>query len=157
MSGIYKVPFSYTGNAAPSAIDLCEVTAHATKILVLLGFTIFQTSDFKDAEEEGLELIFSTGHTVSGSGGSAVTPVPTQTNGGAAGFVAEAGNTTIAGTGTITERGRWGWNVRMEKEKMFTEAEQIIIEPALRGIFKYNTTPGDSLAIRGELILQEVG
>jgi hypothetical protein len=156
MDRVYKVPFSYTGNAAPASIDLLELNAAAGMPLYVLGFTIFQTSDFGDAAEEGTELIFSTAHSTSGSGGSASTPV-THQGAAAASFTAEQANTTIATGGTPVERGRWGWNVRMEKEKVFAEFERILVPGGGRGVFKYNTTPADSLTIRGELIVLEVG
>ncbi len=155
MRGIFKVPFAYTGNAAPSALDLCELNADAARPLTLLGYTIFQTSDFGDAAEEGIELVFNTGHSTSGSGGSTSTPVPTDPDFQAAVFAAEQANTTIAASGTIVERGRWGWNVRMEKEKIFAECEQIKIPGGGRGVFKYGNAPADSVTIRGELIVLE--
>lgn len=153
MSGIYKVPFNYTGTGP---LDLVELNPSASQPLLLLGFTIFQTSDFGDAAEEGQELTLETGNSTSGSGGASATPVSTYTDGGAAGFTAEMGNTTPASGGTNVERGRWGWNVRMEKEKMHTEAEQIKIAAGVRGVFRLKGTSADSLTIRGELIIQEV-
>ena len=152
MSGIYKVPFSYTGN---TAVDLAEVVAHATKPLMLVGFNIFQTSDAGDAAEETVELTFVTGNTSAGTGGSSVTPVNTVTTGPAAGFTAAHQNTTAATGGTGTERGRWGWNVRIGYDKIFTEVEQILMAAALRGVFKI-AAAADSLTIKGELLLQEI-
>lgn len=156
MERIYKVPFAYTGNAAPANLDLVELNAAAGMPLVLLGFTIFQTSDVGDAQEEIMELVFQTGLSGSGSvGGTAPTPIPNQ-GAPAASFTAEIANTTIA-TGTPVERGRWGWNVRMEKEKILAQFERILIPASGRGVFKFGAAPGDSITIRGELIVWEQG
>lgn len=155
MNGVYRVPFAYTGNAAPASIDLCELNAAAARPLVVLGYTIFQTSDVGDAAEESIELEWQTGHTTSGSGGSTSTPVAKDPDSPAASFTAEQANTTIATGGTPVKRGNWGWNVRMEKEKMFTEAEQLKLPGGARGVFKYNGAPVDSLTIIGELIVLE--
>lgn len=154
MSGLYKTKFSYTGNGTP---DLLEVTAHSSKVLGLVGIKMWNKSDFGDAQEEVLSIIFSTGHTTSGSGGSAVTPQPLQTNGPAAGFVAEHQNSTPASGGTIVERGAWGLNVRSPLDKMLSELEQIWLVPGERGILKLNDAAADSITWEGECIWQEIG
>jgi hypothetical protein len=151
---LFKVPWSLTPTAAA---DCLEVVAHSTKLLVFSGIEIHNLSDWGDAQEEILEFLFSTGHTSGGSGGSSVTPKAFQLPYGTAGFTASHQNTTPASGGTIEERGRYGFNVRMPLDKIFTEKEEIWMSPGLRGVFKLNTNPQDSITLKGELLFAEYG
>lgn len=153
MSGVYTVPFAYTGAAN---VDLCEVTAASTKPLVILGYNIFQTSDVGDAAEEILQLSIKTGATTSGSGGSASTPVAVDRANAAASFVAEQGNTTKATTGTIVTVWTGGWNVRVPDNVRFTQEEQILLTAGLRATLEI-AAAADSLTIAGQLLVQELG
>lgn len=153
MSGVYRVPFAYTGAAN---VDLCEVTAASTKPLVILGYDIAQTSDVGDAAEEILMLSIKSGQTVSGSGGSSSTPVAVDTANAAASFVAEQANTTKANTGTIVEHAAFGWNVRIPDRVMFTQEQQILLVAARRATLEIPAA-ADSLTITGSLWCQEIG
>jgi len=154
MSGVFRVPFAYTGSAN---VDLCEITAAAGKPCVILGFDVGQTSDVGDAAEEILLLALKTGASTSGSGGSASTPVNTDTSGGAASLAAEQGNTTKASTGTIVSHGSgWHWNVRMPLSVRFTQEEQILLAASARATLEIPAA-ADSLTIAGQLIVQEIG
>jgi hypothetical protein len=154
MSGVFRVPFAYTGNAN---VDLSEITAAAGKPLVILGFDIGQTSDVGDTAEEILLLTIKSGQTTSGSGGSAATPVNTDQSGGAASFAAEQANTTKASAGTIVSHGSgWHWNVRMPLTVRFTQEEQILLPAGTRSTLEVPAA-ADSLTIAGQLIVQEVG
>lgn len=154
MSGVYTVPFAYTGNAN---VDLSEIVAHASKQLVILGVDICQTSDVGDASEEILALTIKSGQTTSGSGGSGATPVPTDPVGGvAAGFTAEQANTTKASAGTIVTHMTIGWNVRMPYERVFTPEQQIMVGAGRRATLEIPAA-ADSLTIAGQLWVQEIG
>lgn len=96
--------------------DLVEISPADDKPVWLLGFSLDNvggTADAGDAGEELLRLAVIRGHTSSGSGGSAATPVLLDVNGGAVGFAAETNNTTIASGGTTTTPVAFGWNVRI--------------------------------------------
>ena len=153
MSGVFRVPFAYTGNAN---VDLSEITAASGKPCVILGFDVGQTSDVGDAAEEILALSLKTGATTSGSGGSAATPVNTDTSGGAAGFAAEQANTTKASAGTIVTHGVFHWNVRMPLQIRFTQEEQILLAASARATLEIPAAT-DSLTISGQLLVQEIG
>ena len=154
MSGIYQIPFTYTGN---SLVDLVSALAASGKPLIILGFLIGQKSDFGDANEEGIELIFRSGQTSAGSGGAASTPVNNDGSGGSASLTARAADTTKASGGTIVERGKYPWNIRVAYDKMFTEYEQILIPAGVRFSFEINSAPADSLTIFGHVLVQEIG
>lgn len=153
MSGIYSVPFAYTGNAN---VDLVEVVAASTKPLVILGFDVGQSSDVGDAAEEILALTLKSGQTTSGSGGSASTPVANDTSGAAASATAEQGNTTKASGGTIVTHGTFHWNVRSMLSMVFTQEQQILLAAARRATLEIPAAT-DSLTIAGQLWVQEIG
>lgn len=154
MSGIYTVPFS---GAVTTAIDLAEVVAHTNKVLVIVGWVLFQTSDFGDAQEEILTVTLKSGQTVSGSLGSVPTIGSNDPSGGsAAGFTAKAMNTTLANTGTITSHQPRGWNVRMEQDIILPETEQVILGGGRRATLELSA-PVDSLTVGGYLKVQEIG
>lgn len=153
MIGVVRYPFAYTGNAAPANIDLLEVNAAAGRPMRFIGYRIWQTSDVGDAAEEIIPLIATTGNATSGSGGSTSTGVALDADAASLGSTGEQANTTVAGSGTT--RYRTGWNIRMEKDIMLAEAEQVPIPGGGRFVFKYNAAPSDSLAIEGECLFVE--
>lgn len=154
MSGIYRVPFAYTGNAN---VDLAEVTAASTKPICILGFDIGQTSDVGDAAEEILLLQIKSGQSTSGSGGSSTTPVNTDQTGGAASMTSEQANTTKATGGTpVTHGSGFHWNVRMPLQIRFTQEEQILLGAGVRMTLEIPAA-ADSLTVAGQLLVQEIG
>ncbi len=155
MSGVFRVPFAYTGSAN---VDLCEITAASSKPCVLLGFDIGQTSDVGDAAEEVLALAVKTGTsgTTSGSGGSSSTPVNTDTSGGSASLTAEQANTTKMTGGTIVQHALHHWNVRMGLQVRYTQEEQILLSASMRATLEIPAA-ADSLTVAGQLIIQEIG
>jgi len=155
MSGVFRVPFAYTGSAN---VDLAEITAASTKPLVILGFDIGQTSDVGDSAEEIIALVLKhgTSATTSGSGGSSSTPVNADTTGGSASFTAEQGNATKMSGGTITTHATHHWNVRMPLNVRYTQEEQVLIGASARATLEIPAAT-DSLTIAGQLIVQEIG
>ena len=68
MSGVYTVQFN--GVAVTAAQDLFELVAASGKPIVILGFTLSQTTELGDAAEEALSILLKSGQSTSGSGGS---------------------------------------------------------------------------------------
>lgn len=155
MSGVYTVQFN--GVAATAQQDLFELVAASTKPIVILGFSLSQSTEVGDAQEEGLSLLFKSGQTTSGSGGSAPTPVACDSSGSAASFTAEANNTTKASAGTIVTHAAWNWNVRMPFDVIFTPEQQLIMASSRRCTLELATTPADSITISGTIWVQELG
>lgn len=124
MPRTYRVPFQGTLTAAGGDSDLLEAVAGTGKPIRLLGMRIGQLTRVGDTNEIGLrfDVIHMAGGTfTSGSGGSAVTPVKNIPSVDvAAGFTAEANNTTIATTtGTSTTVEYVEWNVRQSPWETF--------------------------------------
>ena len=153
MSGMYRVPFSYTGNGN---VDLLEITAGAAQPVAIHGIFISQTSDVGDAAEEIIQLLLKSGQTSSGTGGSASTPVANDpASAPTPGFSAEQANTTLASGGTIVTHPIEAWNVRQGYDRLFSELEVILLRGGRRATLEL---PGasDSLTISGYLLVQEI-
>jgi hypothetical protein len=155
MSGSFDVPIPHT--AVTVQLDICEVTAHASRPCIPLGFELGNSTEVGDAMEEQLIIVLKSGQTTSGSGGSAATPVNTEPGGASAGAVAEVFNTTPASAGTIVEHGRWTWNVRGPLSVLFTDEQKKLMSAGRRFTLSLIKTPADSLDIGGSLSFQELG
>lgn len=117
MSGrIYLVPYTGTITNAGGNADLLEAAPAANKICRLRGLLLSQISEVGDAAEEGVQTsIVRMTATVTGSNGTAVTPVPVRTTiaNTAAGVATECNGATVATTvGTATVMSYIGWNIR---------------------------------------------
>lgn len=115
------------------------------------GFLLSQTSEVGDTQEEGLRIsiIRMTATVTSGSGGSAVTPVPINDQDAAAGFTAECNNTTVATTsGTSTVVIEVGWNERNSPYEMWFPEDRFSPQARQAGGFfvRMQTTPADDFA-----------
>lgn len=155
MSGIYTVQFN--GVAITTQQDLFELVAASGKPIVLLAFGLSQTTELGDAQEEQLLILLKSGQSTSGSGGSAPTPVPTDSGGIAASFTAEVNNTTKASTGTIVTHKPYAWNVRAPLDIVFTEQEQLVMAAGRRMTIELASTPNDSITCNGYAVVQEIG
>lgn len=152
----------YYVDLPPTAItvasDLFELTPADDKPIKVLSLNLHQTSDFGDAQDEVISVVWVRGNTTSGSGGSAPTPRPCNPSDAAAGFTAEAANTTAASTGTAVNLARHGFNIRGGLERPYTpdecpEASQANTLLVLR----MAAAPADSLTIAGSILVEECG
>lgn len=157
---MYTVSFENVSIPATNAMDLFEITPaddKPVKLCALYLSNVGGTADAGDAQEELLRLVIKRGFTTSGSGGSTPTAVPVNSSTDtAAGFTAEANNTTVATTGTTTDIHADGWNVRVPY--------QVIWPPEMRpGASQANTTiivrlvagPADAVLCSGTIYVAE--
>lgn len=143
--------------AVTAAIDIFEILPADDKPVILDELTIWQTSDFKDAEEEILQIQVIIGYTTSGSGGASATVGRLSAGDGAASFTAECRNTTVATTGTAYIVHADGWNVRAPYiwtpiptwAPMGTQAVPLYV--------RLPVAPADSLTMNAMVKLREVG
>jgi hypothetical protein len=131
------------------------------KPIRLIGLILGQTSEVGDAAEEGLRIsIIHLGATVtSGSGGSAVTPVPTDLVDTAAGFAAEANNSTVATTsGTATTMYELAWNIRISPMEMYWPDPMVapLARQAAALVVRCQTTVADDISIAITAIVEEI-
>lgn len=138
------------------SIDLFELNAPSDSCVLILSGYIGQVSDFGDAQAENLKIQFIKGFTTSGSGGSALTPMPSQHGFAAAGGSYEANNTTLATSGTNLTMHEDAFNVAIgynlrdlpEEFKMLSPSERVVVRIA---------APADSLTMGGTLNIIEIG
>jgi hypothetical protein len=159
MGRIYTVPFSAT--AATTAVDFFEIGPADDKPVLIHSIYIGQSTEFGDAQAEMLIVEIRRGGTgmTSGSGGSAVTPIAARSSAdAAAGFTAEAMNTTVATftAGVLvlsdTFNVATGWQYNPPPEDM------IGVSQANGGlVVRFGSTPADSITFTGTLVAEELG
>lgn len=144
--------------AVTVAADLLEITPADDKPVRILSVNLHQTSDFGDAQDEVISVVWVRGNTTSGSGGSTPTPRPCNPNDTAAGFTCEAFNTTAASSGTGVFGPRHGFSVRGGLERPYTPDE---VFEASQGntllCLRMAAAPADSLTIGGSVLIEELG
>jgi len=153
---IYTVEFEAV--AVTAQVDFFELTPADDKPIKIAGIFLSQSSDFGDAQDEGLRYRIIRGHTTSGSGGAAPTPRPLNRSEAAAGFTAETCNTTIASVGTTHNLHSDVFNVRVGLalwlpdgcEWQATQADTTLV-------VRLMAAPADSLTMSGTLYVIEQG
>lgn len=156
MSGrVYSVNFE---NVAATALqDLIEISPADDHPIKLLGLFLSQSSEIGDAQEEMLRVQILRGYTVSGSGGSAQTPVPLDPGDTAASFAAEVNNTTVANTGSPVILHSESFNVRSGLAHYWTPETALIANQAGTTIaVRLLANPTDSVTINGTLYVEEM-
>lgn len=156
MGRMYSVEFE---NVAVSvAQDLFEITPADDKPCIVHGIYISQSSDVGDAEEEMLRVRIIRGHATSGSGGSAPTPRPLNPTDPAAGFTAEANNTTIASAGTAVNLHSEAFNIRTGWQYIPTpEMRPEVTQGQTTLVVRLLAAPTDALSMSGTLYIEELG
>lgn len=158
MGKMYTVIFNEVAVTAQQ--DLFELTNGGSRILLIHGWELSQTTELGDAAEENLNLMLKRGTsaTTSGSGGSAPTPAPIEVNQGASTFLAEVNNTTKLSGGTITTLVVTSWNIRNSPcTWMFTPECRPVVSPSERLVLQLNNTPADSITMSGTMWVEEIG
>lgn len=154
MARTYTVPF--TATAITAAQDLWEITPADDKPVKILGLVIGQYTDVGDAASENLSVKISRGWGTSGSGGTTPTPSPVGQADAAAGFTAEANNTTVASTGTEVVLFSDVWNTQAGYQMWFPEGCQPGCSQATGAILTVRiTAPADSITANGTLFVSE--
>jgi hypothetical protein len=152
----YTVSFDNVSVAA--AQDFWELTPADDKPIAIIGWWIDPvggTADAADADSENWRMSIVRGHTTSGSGGSAPTPQPLSAVDTAAGFTAEANNTTIASTAGTTI-GTFGLNVRTGvHEYLPQEMWYYCSQASTTIVVRLLSTPADAVALSGCLYVLE--
>lgn len=156
---------TFSAVAVTAAQDVFEITAGSGCRVRIRDLKIGQYSDFGDAQAEILSVTILRGSTVSGSGGSAVTPANMQPWSRAADSVVEANNTTIASGGSPvtlvadTFNVAAGWSLRdclsvWDQPSKAIFQEGIWLEASQRLVVRI-TVPADSITMNGTLVFEE--
>lgn len=159
MGRMYTVEFENRVVAnADGDHDLFEITPADDKPCTVHAIYLSQSTEVGDGEEEMLRLQIIRGHTTSGDNGvsPAPTPRPSDPGDAAAGFTAEAENTTIASGGTTENLHSESFNVRTgwvylptpEMRPKVTQAETTLVLRLL-------AAPADDVTMNGTIYIEE--
>lgn len=151
----YEVVFDNV--AITVAQDLFEIGPAANKPCYIAEWSLSQSTELGDAQEEDLRIHAIRGYTASGSGGSSFTPNPRSATQQAAGFAAEINNTTLANTGTPQIKMPKNWNLRQEELYMATPEPMIEVINGTVFVLRLVAAPADSVTMSGYLIVAEAG
>lgn len=153
---VYTAAFSAVSVSA--AQDLWEIATPSDSEVRILEVRFGQYSDAGAAEAELLGVTFRTGDTVSGSGGSTITPtnVRRYTGGATASSTVERNNTTQANTSGVVV---WAdaWNV--QAPFLWVPAEDCRAFIAAKGsrFVVTLTAPADAITMNGTITFEEIG
>ena len=153
---IFSATFSAV--AATLAQDVFEVVAPADSWVALRELRLGQYTDFGDAAAEILSIQIIRGYTVSGSGGSSVTPISRSpaTASLASTVTVEANNTTVANTGTAQVLLSDVWNVQTPYLYLPDKDTAIMIRGSQRLVVRI-TAPADSITLNGTIVFEQTG
>lgn len=157
MGKLYTVQF--TGVSVAAQQDLFEILNAASRLLYVHSLELSQSTEVSDAQEEGLSILLKRGvGSTTGSGGTAPTPTPWETNQGASAFSAKVNNTTKMTVGTITTLVATNWNVRSTPFTwLWTPELRPVVGVSEKFTVELATTPVDAITMSGTLWVEEVG
>ena len=151
---------SFRAVAVTVVQDFFELSPAANKPIRIVRLKLSQYTDYGDAQDEGLSYgIWRVPATAtSGSGGTtpALNLVPP--TGQAAGFVAEANNTTVATTsGTLVELMNDSFNVRTGLDMSFEPECRFEAINGTLLVVRLHVAPADSLTMNACVWIEEEG
>ena len=156
---------TFSAVAVSAAQDVFEIVAHTTTRIRIRKIFIGQYSDAGDAAAEMLSVQVIRGYTVTGSGGSAVTPANLQPWSRASVATVAANNTTVANSGTpailISEtfnvQAGWLWSPSQIDPRRggSLDDEFIYLAPGSRLVVRI-TIPADAITMNGTLVFEEL-
>lgn len=156
------MPRRYWVDLTPTAVsayttDLLELIAADDKPIKIISVRLFQTSDFGDAQAEGLSVKWVRGNTSGGSGGTTVTPTPTRATDAAASFTAKSFNSTAASAGSPVVGPRHNFNVQLGITEVYSPEECIETSAGNYLVLRFEGSPADSLTVSGSVCVEEQG
>lgn len=156
----YTAQFNSVNIVALTAQDFFEILAPTKSVIIILDWSIFQTSDVGDAQEEILriETVEGIGAVTTGALGTTVIARPSPGDSAFAGTV-KANNTTrmAVGTGSLFTLPQHGWNVRSEYRQIYTPETCPIISPGDRWTLSLPVGPTDVLTAGGSVTFLAIG
>lgn len=159
------MPRIYTARFVAVAVtaqqDFFEIAAATNKPIRVHAWSISQSTEISDAQEEGLNIVVvrGAGATNTGTGGTVPTAAPLNVDDVASGAVVEVNNTTkmAVGSGTLTELEAHTMNVRVPYMMIYTPETRPYIKGGDRMTIELRTTPVDSITFSGTVWFEEMG
>jgi hypothetical protein len=155
MARIYAANFDAI--AVTAAQDFFEIAPPATASVLLHGLMIGQSTDYGDAQAEGLRLLIIRGATTTGSGGATITPAQAIPGGAAASSTVKRNNTTAATGGTPVTLHADCFNVQSGYQFWWTPETRLICAPSSRIVVNLPAAPADSITFSATLYFEELG
>lgn len=150
MGIMYSASFEEVNVTA--AQDLFELLVAAAAAVKVHQVTITQSSDAGDAQAEMLPILIHRG-TATGTGGTTVTPSPTNIGDPVYSGTVEANNTTQSAEGTFIHAE--AFNVQIGFYYMPTPKGQFWIPPSGFFIVELQAAPNDGLLMNGTILFEE--
>lgn len=158
---LYAVEFHNVAIAAQQDLFYIKPAADKPVFLEFAELAVVGgAADAGDAQEELLdvEIIRLPATVTVGSGGGAMTPNPLVTSDTAAGATARINDTTKASSsGTAVNVHSGGWNSRVSWLWTPQPDHRPFVGNAQAMVVRLNTTPADSIACNGTLLIRELG
>lgn len=143
----------FAPTATTTKTDLWEITWAADRPGEIMGWTIFQTTDLGDANEEVLELTIERGVTA-GSGGTASTEIDYGGRGESTPDSTINHMVTTAHTGGTIIFSK-GWNIRIPEEFWLPPELYAYSDAGTDPITVTMSAPADSITVGGSLFWRE--
>lgn len=156
MGRIARIPINQVQVSA--AQDLFSIKAAKAKGVRIHGFYISQSSDFGDAQEEGMVLALKRFNSAAtqGSGGSSATAVPQMTS-DTLGFTARINDTTRSSGGSPTVEEPHTWNVRVPYCFFYPPELRPYIAPDELKTLELVSPGADAVTLTGWMAVEEEG
>lgn len=150
-------PRIYVAEVAPASIsaacDLFEITCATDRPIAIIGWTIYQTTDLGDSQEEVLSLTLERGVTA-GSGGGAANKNDVGARGEVATDATVNKHVTTAHTGgTVVIRK--GWNIRIPEEFWLPEVLWAYVDAGTDPVTLTMSAPADAITVGGAIYWAE--
>lgn len=161
MSRVFRVGFKNQVVPASTPIDIFELLAPSSGVVMILDWSIWQKSDVGDAQEEilGLECVHGIGSVTAGSGGATLTPQSIDNGDSSANSVVKGYNDVrmTAGTGSLKVMPAKGFNVRIPDERILLQETRDIVSTGNRWTLSLFDGPVDDIALSAMLEFAEIG
>ena len=150
---IYSI--SFDNIAVSTTQDLFEIATPATTGAALLGLFIGQSSDYGEAQAEGLRVLVIRGATTTGTATS-VTPVSRLPGTGASVCTCKRNSTVAATGGTPVNVHADAFNVQAGYQYWWTPETTPTVAPSSRVVVNLPAAPTDAITVSATLIFEEL-
>jgi hypothetical protein len=143
--------------AVSTAQDLFEITTPAATGINILSLFIAQSSDYGDAQAEGLPFVIVRGYTTTGTA-TAVTPAPKMPGTGASVCTCKR-NSTVAATGgtapAVVTLHADAFNIQAGVPLVWTPETTLPVAPSSRVVVNLPVAPTDAITLSATLYFEE--
>lgn len=138
--------------------DLFSFAPQSNRPIEVVAIRLFQTSDYGDAQAEGLPVHMIRGHTAAGTGGTVVTPTPLDANSAGASTTVRANDaTTVASGGTPVVMPDLSFNIQAGAIEVYPETMRPRVgSPQGLLVVRLRAAPADPVTMSGTVWYSEL-